>query len=350
MRLLFDVLGSPRESGGMRQHATQVVRTWAAEYPGDELIVLGPEWVGDDLDDVNISHVRWANERVIARASGQFVASSLLSRQHRVDALVSLSPIVSPFLRRTPTVCFQHDWRHLKNPQEFGLAQKLYRKFWASSAEWASLTICISDKTAMETRGVAPGSNIVVIENGRDHATSWERIEKPNDGIRRIVTFGHHNNKRPELVIEALPHVSASRVELTVLGASGSYREELSALARAAGVESAVRFPGFVSDGEYRGVMQRADVVVMASSDEGFGLPIVEAETLGIPAVVTSDSGMADIHDNVIVASPTPASLGAAVGQALVQQGVVGERGMYRWVDMVHQLRTHISEYVDAVL
>ncbi len=351
MRVLFDVLGSPGLSGGMRMHATQIIQNWAAAYPEDELIVLGPRWVADDLNPLGVRHIFWANEHVVHRAAGQLFISARVARAYRVDALISLSPIVSPFARRVTTVCFQHDWRHLTRPDEFGRAQKIYRKLWALSANTATVTACISEKTARETLAVAPQARTSVIENGRDHAASWHRIERPQDGLRRIVTFGHHNNKRPELIIAALaeaPLSNTDSIELTVLGARGAYQEQLRDLARRLGVEKSVRFPGFVGQSEYERIVQSADVVVMASTDEGFGLPVVEAEALGIAAVVTSDSGMGDMHPHVAVADADPVSIGTTIMRAFDEPRGAHISRSHGWADAARCLRSAVEAHVDG--
>jgi len=60
-------------------------------------------------------------------------------------------------------------------------------------------------------------------------------------------------------------------------------RERLTALAPA----GSIVFHGGASDEEYRGVLARATALVSASRDEGFGIPLVEAMSVGTPVVVS---------------------------------------------------------------
>jgi glycosyltransferase involved in cell wall biosynthesis len=48
-----------------------------------------------------------------------------------------------------------------------------------------------------------------------------------------------------------------------------------------------VRFHGGVTDAEYAALLAERAVLVSASLDEGYGLPVAEALALGCPAVVT---------------------------------------------------------------
>jgi glycosyltransferase involved in cell wall biosynthesis len=150
----------------------------------------------------------------------------------------------------------------------------------------------------------------------------WDKIDTSAlDGKRIITTFGHFANKRPELVLDALALLDAKEVgplQLVVFGATGEYRDALRQRATDLGILDSCVFPGFVEQTEYESYVQRSSVVVLASSDEGFGLPVAEANFLGIPAVVTTDSGLAEIHHQGLVeAAPDAASVAEALTYAL---------------------------------
>jgi glycosyltransferase involved in cell wall biosynthesis len=163
----------------------------------------------------------------------------------------------------------------------------------------------------------------------------------------RIVAFGHHNNKRPEIVIRALSFLPAElreRTQLVVLGARGPYADELRDLAMGFGVLETLHLPGFVSDSEYARIISSASAVVMASSDEGFGLPVAEAEYFGIPTVITADSGMEDIHPNAIVArEATGESVAEALVSAVMGSPTDGELEIRSWRDVAGEIRSCIA-------
>ncbi|WP_060915965.1 glycosyltransferase [Microbacterium oleivorans] len=347
MRVAFDILGATEKSGGMRLHASEIVRAWSETFPDDALLLIAGTWATSDFADANVDVVVVNNEKVTSRAFGQLLKAPRAAKNFAADVLISLSPIVSPFGEGPKRLCFQHDWRHKKNPQEFPLAQRLYRKLWEVSANRADLNVCISAKAERETRQFAPKSRTFVIENGRDHARRWASHEHAAPDTPHVVTFGHHNNKRPELVIDAWAGVAAEHPEarLTVLGARDAYAAELKSRTQELGISSAVDFPGFVTPQEYERSLSTAAVVVMASTDEGFGLPIAEAEYFGIPAVITSDSGMSEIFgDYPLVADPTPASMGRALATALsAQRAGSGARALWSWDDVVREMRSQIG-------
>ena len=65
--------------------------------------------------------------------------------------------------------------------------------------------------------------------------------------------------------------------------------------ARALGLEGAVRFVGFVSDADLRGLMALASALVYPSLYEGFGLPVVEAMAAGLPVVTSRTGALAEV-------------------------------------------------------
>ncbi|TFB96810.1 glycosyltransferase [Cryobacterium adonitolivorans] len=323
MKILIDALGAPASSGGMRLYVDAVVRGWEEAFPDDQLTLLGGRWVDDIFGDhPRLKVVVWPNDFVGARMIGQIAVSALVMFATRSEAVISLSSLVTPFVSKRRRVCVVHDWRHVKNPLEFGAAQLAYRRLWNLSVRHAGTVVGISAKTHAETQEIVPGSHGVVVENGRDYVRFWEKVEGSTapEEKRIITTFGHFANKRPELVLDALALLAdeVGSLQLVVFGATGEYRESLRQRATDLGILDSCLFPGFVEQAEYERFIQRSSVIVLASSDEGFGLPVAEANFLGIPAVVTTDSGLAEIHHQGLVeATPDAASLAEALTYAL---------------------------------
>lgn len=348
MRVLFDALGSTEYSGGMRLHSSEIVQSWSEEFPNDEIAVVSGDWAKKDLGEYTSQIWTWPNDSPVSRSIGQMFITAILARKWQADAVVSLSPIVTPFVRNSPTVCFQHDWRHIRRPEEFPVRQKVYRTLWKWSASWADATACISKKAIEETLSVSPNANVRLIENGRDHARRWGVTGARAFKDASIVTFGHHNNKRPDLVIKAFSLVKRrlpADAKLYVLGARGEWKKALEGIASMHGVSRDVVFPGFVDEAEYQRIVSTAGCIVLASTDEGFGLPIAEAEYFGIPAVITSDSGMEAIfQDSALVSSPNPDALGDAIAIAIKRPRKTLGECRWKWSDCVRQLREVVSQ------
>lgn len=78
-------------------------------------------------------------------------------------------------------------------------------------------------------------------------------------------------------------------VQLNVIG-DGPYHTHLVKPAQDLGIQSQVRFPGFLPRSLQLGVVKASDVLVLPSEFESFGIVLVEAMALG-NAVIASDFG-----------------------------------------------------------
>jgi glycosyltransferase involved in cell wall biosynthesis len=123
--------------------------------------------------------------------------------------------------------------------------------------------------------------------------------------------------KRQDLAVRAIARLARKhpRAKLVLVGNgsfSGSangglaltkpavWRQRLAALVQELGLEDRVVFAHYLSNGDLAAGYSRADVVVLPSDIEGFGLTVLEAWRYGKPVVVSRGCGVAEIvHDGV---------------------------------------------------
>lgn len=80
-----------------------------------------------------------------------------------------------------------------------------------------------------------------------------------------------------------------------VVAGSGEQRDELIARAAELGIAEQVIFTGFVRGAAWRQLYEVADVFVMSSISEPFGITALEAAAHGTPVVMTQQSGVAEV-------------------------------------------------------
>ncbi|HEX4114959.1 MAG TPA: glycosyltransferase family 1 protein [Solirubrobacteraceae bacterium] len=104
--------------------------------------------------------------------------------------------------------------------------------------------------------------------------------------------------KRPyknlRCLVGALPALDPD-VVLVLPGSPTPYERELRDYARELGVIDRLRFPEWLSDEQVEGAYACAEVFVLPSLIEGFGLPVVEAMLRGVPVACSNIPALAEV-------------------------------------------------------
>lgn len=180
--------------------------------------------------------------------------------------------------------------------------------------------VAVSPSTRQELRQrLQLAGPVFVVPNGVDPLERrGQRASEPRIAVvTRLVP-----HKRLHLLIEAVAELCSGWPGLTVdIGGDGPDRERLEQISRALGLTGRVRFHGYVSDERRERLLSEAWLTVLPSEAEGWGLTVLEAASIGTPAVAYRVPGLRDsVLDGETgwLCSPN-ASLAACVDHALVQ-------------------------------
>ena len=241
--------------------------------------------------------------------------------------MAPLGAIVAGFLR-VPL------WLQLHGVEAWDALARTRR--WA--AERASLVTAVSRHTRrrfLRFNGGDP-SRVRVLPNVVDHrfaaGSRPEHLLKRHrlHGKRILLTVGrlagNEQHKGHDTVIQALPAIVKACPDLVyVIAGKGDDAARLAALARRLGVEDVVLFVGMVKDNELADYYRLADVFVMPSTQEGFGIVFLEAAASGLKVIGGNSDGSTDaLADGVIGFTIDPANsdeLVLAISQALAGHG-----------------------------
>ena len=126
------------------------------------------------------------------------------------------------------------------------------------------------------------------------------------------------HEKGVQTLLAALPTLRRRHpgLRLAVAG-TGPLADELHAEARRLRVARAVDWWGFVPAAQVATLLAAADVMVVPSSYEPFGLVALEAVAAGTPVVVSDAGGLADLHRDGVAAASFPAGQPAALADAV---------------------------------
>ena len=110
-----------------------------------------------------------------------------------------------------------------------------------------------------------------------------------------LLYVGHaYPHKNLRVLVDALRHVRSERpeVRLVLVGLPDSYYDELR---EHAADEAGVTFTGFVSDAELGALYRGAELFVLPSLSEGFGLPALEAMAHGTPVLCSNATCLPEV-------------------------------------------------------
>jgi glycosyltransferase involved in cell wall biosynthesis len=175
-----------------------------------------------------------------------------------------------------------------------GLPPFLVRRL-AAGLRRAAIVACPSRTTADDliAAGLATAAQITVVPNGADPAPTDAHGEREAAELlaARAPTLDilHVGStiprKRLDLLLEAFALISAGRCDVRLVRVGGSFTPEQDAHARRLGVAARTLVLPFLSRNTLHAVYRRAALLVITSDREGFGLPVVEAMSAGLPVL-----------------------------------------------------------------
>ncbi len=230
----------------------------------------------------------------------------LLGHRRQVAGVIDSQngiPFFSPLVlrSRTPVVLLLH---HVHQTQ---FAQYLSRPE-ATVARWLERSACrmvyrdrlvaaMSPSTRRDARRVLGlRGPIHVVPPGWRLSGPLGRNQDDRSDRPRIVCVGRMvPHKRYDSIISAMPDTLARRpdVELYLVG-DGPERPRLEHLVAELGIRAAVHFCGSLPSAARDELVRSAWVTINASTGEGWGLSVVEANALGVPAVAFRVAGLRD--------------------------------------------------------
>jgi glycosyltransferase involved in cell wall biosynthesis len=198
----------------------------------------------------------------------------------------------------------------------------------ARSCDWI---VGICDATAMNLRSIhtVPARKIVRVYNGAAAVTRVRNEQSsPQSGFTLIYVGRLEPVKNHSLLLHAFQLASKSMpgLRLWMVG-DGSQRQVLESLAKELEIATQVTFWG--QQLNVAPFFSAADAFIMSSKSEGLPMSLLQAFSLGLPAIVTDVGGMAEVvrlgKTGVTVSVSDPAEMAKAIvrfaeSQAALQQ------------------------------
>ena len=312
-----------KERTGIEEYSYQVVKSLKDKLIGHQVILYLRE---EQLVDFNLP-INWRIKNIKWPYFWTQIGLSLEMLLHPVDVLFVPSHVI-PFIHPKKTIVTVHGLEYEVLPKAYSAWERLYMRLSIrKSCLWASRIIAVSENTKKDLMRVysVPIDKIKVIYEGVNENF---RSEILNDKIKakhqlldtKYLLFIGRLEERKNIngiisAFETLKEQYHIPHKLILAGRFG-YGEKLICHRLSAGKFSKdITCLGFVSDEEKWALLDEADIFLFATFYEGFGLPILEAQQLGVPVVASSTSSLPEVGaEAAVYCDPSePVSIAEAI-------------------------------------
>jgi glycosyltransferase involved in cell wall biosynthesis len=258
-------------------------------------------------------------------------------RRHPPDLLFVPAHVLPP-IRPPRTLATVHDLGYRYFPQAHRLLDRLYLDLstrWNAHAATRVLADSEATKADLVREYGTSADKIHVVYPGRDEAL--HRVEDPAalaavkakyriaaDYVLYVGTL--HPRKNLPRLVEAFAllnsQLATRNLQLVIAGRKGWLYGEIFARVKALGLTDKVVFTGYVADADLPALMSGARLFAFPSLYEGFGFPVLEAMSCGLPVVCANTSSLPEVAgDAALLVNPLDTTaLAAAMARLLTDE------------------------------
>jgi glycosyltransferase involved in cell wall biosynthesis len=248
-----------------------------------------------------------------------------------------------------------HSWKDVRRP--------VLKRLWETICLWVRPRACVLHVTAEVEKAAScarlPGIQAITMANAVDVPAELPLRPWRPDGMFRLMFIGRiAPEKGLDNLLRALAFLDAS-VSLDIYGAGdlGSVGAMMD-LVGTLGLEMRVRFHGHVDGEAKRAAFLGADLIVLSSHSESFGMVVAEALAHGVPAVVSRGAPWPELEGRGcgLWVSNDPRSLAEAVNilreadlEAMGRRGRAWMKADFGWDHRARAMQAVFEDLVPAV-
>ncbi len=328
VRIVIDYRPALRARTGVGEHVHQVTRE-LVQNAGDQITLFSSSWkdrlpaaistelprakVADRRIPVSALNFAWHRlgwPPVEAIAGGEY------------DIAHSPHPLLLPS-RSAAQVITIHDLHFLSHPERTSAEiRRDYPTLVRSHAQRADAIIVVSRFVAreVEERLGVPATRIVVATNG---APTWKLPPAPLDSSGYLLFVGTlEPRKNVSGLLEAYGRLVArndATPRLVIAGRADPGSADSVAAMTQPPLAGRVDYRGYVSPDHRESLFKGAQMLVMPSLDEGFGIPALEAMAAGVPVIASRRGALPEVVGDagLLIDPDDPESITTAMARML---------------------------------
>lgn len=290
---------------GIEEYSYQVIRHLRDTLPSDAQVVLyvRKKWrVGVPEIDFALPE-NWVVRGLWAPRFWTQIALSIEMLWRAPDVLFVPAHTV-PLIHPRRTVVTIHGLEYEFCPEGYSLWERIYMHYSIKfSCQAASTVICVSENTKRDVMKLyqVTEKKIAVISEGYEQTGNMKQESGiKNENKKPYVLFIGRLETRKNIVriIEAfeilkekyqIPH------ELILAGKPGYGYETIRLRILDSRFKNEIREVGYVDETTKWQLLRNADVFLFPTLYEGFGIPVLEAQSVGVPVVTSSTSSLPEV-------------------------------------------------------
>ena len=308
MKILLAAITSSAELSGVQRHAFNVVRCLLAREEVTEIHLAVAPWQQRLVRDSGVAasprvhvHVVPMKRGILGRNLWFYREFPKLSGKLGVDVAHAAYPV--PIRGKAfpcPVVVTLHDLYPFEIPKNFGMLKGWFnRKILSQCLENVDSITCVSDTTAHMLR------RFVRKEVWQKASRIYNNVEVDNEacssGLAELSTATpfllcvaqHRRNKNIQLLLRVFERLHSGQkmhaeMRLAIVGVAGPETPSIRDLIRDLHLEDRVLLLEGIPEADLQWCYRNCGALILPSSTEGFGLPVIEALLAGC-RVVCSD-------------------------------------------------------------
>ncbi|WP_299334700.1 glycosyltransferase family 4 protein [uncultured Psychroserpens sp.] len=308
-RILIVTSEFPPQPGGIGNHARNLAK--ALHNKGYQMQVLSDQRSYDGLEEqkfdnsepYDIKRIKRHRLRILMYVQRILV----LFRSLKSNDIIIASGKFSLWIVAFVSLFYRKSYLAVTHGTEVNFENKVLSASITKALKRFDQIIAVSNftKEIIIEKGL---SKITVIPNGIDYLQFQSKEISPDNltGNPSLVTVGNVTERKGQLNV--IRHLSVLKTQFPELHyhcvGLPTNKEEFLKVAERLGVEDHVTFHGRVSEERLVNILSNTDIFIMLSSVtdtgdvEGFGIAIIEANAIGVPAIGSKGCGIEDAINN----------------------------------------------------
>lgn len=301
LNIAFDVRELSDQPAGVGRIISSLINAIREIVPGIELTLIGdspaaPAGIEGEYIGIRSSGLAW-----------HFKCATLLKNNPQWKAYVSVRSPLVPIMAPDRSVYFVNDLISFRHPEHFTLKTRVMSRLFVKLAlNRVSRIVAISHSTAWDIERISPGAGqrTTVVHLAADPVfnpgpTDLEALRRLGMPDKYILTVGTIEPRKNHLSLirayEDLPGKLKAEHGLVIVGKRGWKCGRIMHAIKRMEAGGNLRYLEYIGDADLAQVYRGASLFVYPSLYEGFGLPVLEAMSCGVPVITANASSLPEV-------------------------------------------------------